>query len=567
MSRPRVDPRVDNATCAALVAVLVVAFCAAPPAGAATWTAGSGFLEGRPGGVSGDGRYVVFTSEASDLVPGVTDGNAGPDVFLYDRVTDTVTLVSHAAGSATTAGDDESEEPVISADGAWVAFASWATDLVAGQSEGNTGSDVFLYERATGTVTLVSHDTSLATKTGDGLSQNPVINSDGAWVAFQSYAGNLVAGQTNGNSGEDVFLYGRTSGTNTVVSHIPAPTTTTGNSTSTLPAISSDGQRVAFESRATDLVASMTKSFADKDVFLYDRGSGTVTLASHVPAPTTTTGNGYSYRPAISGNGQWVAFQGTSSDLASMTKNNSQDNVFLYNCTSGAVTLVSHAAGSATATGDAGQAHGQAISSDGAWVAFDSQATDHVNGQSDTNSVYDIFLFHNDGSGTITLVSHLPGAPTTTANGTCSDPAISADGGWVAFPSGATNQVTSQSDSNGDDDVFLYERASGTVTLVSHVPAAGTTTGNGYSNDQVINGDGTWVAFTSMATDLVNGLTDTNGEEDVFLWGRDSGSVSPASASGGPGGEPVPALDPTGLALLAALLGLAGAWVTRRLAG
>jgi len=124
---------------------------------------GGRLSDGRPGmSVSADGRFSVVVSTAANLVPGQTDINNEYDVFLYDRVTDEITLVSHAAGAPAQAGNGVSGAAVISADGRFVAFASEATDLVPGFVDGNAGrdksSDVYLYDRVSGQVQLGAGD-------------------------------------------------------------------------------------------------------------------------------------------------------------------------------------------------------------------------------------------------------------------------------------------------------------------------------------------------------------------------------------------------------------------------
>ena len=116
---------------------------------------GSSYSAG-PGSMSADGRYLVFLSDARDLVPGQIDAKGTWDVFLYDRVAGTTVLVSHAANLATKAGNKPAYAPNISADGSWITFSSRATDLVADKRDGNGSSDVFLYDRKTATNRVVS---------------------------------------------------------------------------------------------------------------------------------------------------------------------------------------------------------------------------------------------------------------------------------------------------------------------------------------------------------------------------------------------------------------------------
>src|SRR5215213_939864 len=137
-------------------------------------TAGAGHPLGRSP-LSADGRYFVYSSDASNLVRGQMDPNAGTDVFLYDRLQGTTALVSRVPGSAVTAGDDRSYDPVLSADGRYVAFVSQARNLVPGLQNVLPGrSNVFLYERATGKVTLASRRTGSG-EAANGFSMGPFL--------------------------------------------------------------------------------------------------------------------------------------------------------------------------------------------------------------------------------------------------------------------------------------------------------------------------------------------------------------------------------------------------------
>ena len=172
--------------------------------------------------ISADGRFVAFASFGENLVPGQIDTNGRRDVFLYDRELDSMQLVSHSTAGLTTAANGQSlTEAMVSADGAWVLFNSESTDLIAGVSEGNTGSDVFVWERATGTVTLVSHSTAGATTTGDEFSSLNSVSDDGAYVTFQTTSADMVAGATN--IFVDVFLWERAATSPSSATRVAAP--------------------------------------------------------------------------------------------------------------------------------------------------------------------------------------------------------------------------------------------------------------------------------------------------------------------------------------------------------
>jgi len=208
--------------------------------------------------VSSDGRYVAFTSAASTLVVGDTNGHW--DIFVRDRLTATTERVSLSTAGAQ--GNFLSFEAAISGDGRIVAFGSLASNLVTGDSNGT--SDVFVHDRQTATTERMSVDS--AGVAGNQNSNMPAISADGRFVAFGSSASNLVAGDTNAR--DDVFLRDRQSGTTERVSLATGTTEADGNSQAP-PTLSSDGRYLAFGSLATNLVAGDTNGV--DDVFVRDR--------------------------------------------------------------------------------------------------------------------------------------------------------------------------------------------------------------------------------------------------------------------------------------------------------
>ena len=461
--------------------------------------------------VSADGRYVAFSSASSDLVAG--DTNDTVDVFLFDRTTGTVTLVSRAPDG--TSGNRSSGTfggLAVSADGRYVVFGSSASDLVAGDTDGD--GDVFLFDRTTGTVTLVSRapdGTSGNRSSGDfGL----VVSADGRYVVFGSYASDLVAGDTNGDS--DVFLFDRTTGTVTLVSRTPDGTS--GNSISGTfdgAAVSADGRYVVFGSYASDLVAGDTNG--DGDVFLFDRTTGQVTLVSRAPDGTSGNRSSGDFGLVVSADGRYVVFSSYASDLVAGDTNGDGD-VFLFDRTTGQVTLVSRAPDGTSGNSSSGTFGSAVVSADGRYVVFGSYASDLVAG--DTNGDGDVFLFDRT-TGQVTLVSRAPdGTSGNRSSGTFDDGAVvSADGRYVVFDSYASDLVAG--DTNGDGDVFLFDRTTGQVTLVSRAPDG--TSGNSSSGENgrlAMSADGRYVVFDSFASDLVAG--DTNDTLDVFLYATPS---------------------------------------------
>lgn len=429
-----------------------------------------------------------------------------------------------------TQGNGVSTGAVISLDGRFVAFASDATNLVVGDTNGV--SDVFVHDLQTGATERVSVDSSGAQ--GNGGSFTPSISSDGRFVAFFSQASNLVTSDTNGRS--DIFVHDRSTGTTVRVSVDSAGTQS--NNSSFLPSISDDGRFVAFHSPATNLVPDDTN--ATRDVFVHDRDTdgdgifdepGAVSTERVSVDSTGTQGDGLSRDGVISGDGRFVAFPSIASNLVPADGTNIVD-VYLHDRTTGTTELVSVDSAGNQSEGDNFSPR-PAISADGRFVAFNSFASDLVSG--DTNvcppavgRCADVFV-RDRIAGTTERVS-VDSAGTQSDAGSGSS-AISDDGRYVAFNSGATNLVSN--DTNGASDVFLHDRQTG-ITIRISVDSGGIQ-GNGSSrlafiNEDAISGDGRFVAFESAATNLVAG--DTNGVTDVFVHDRGEAGTSSQGGAG-----------------------------------
>lgn len=206
--------------------------------------------------LSGDGRFVAFSSNANNLVLG--DDNNYEDVFVHDRQTGQTTLVSRPPGGSP--GPGHSVQPSISGDGRFVAFASYASMLVPGDTNGTT--DVFVHDRLTSLVTRVS--VSSAGLQGNDWSQQPSISADGYLVSFTSPASNLGP---DGNGTLDVFVHNRLVGMTTNVS-------ANGNSGSQGAAVSMDGLAITFTSASTNLVPDDSNGVSDAFVRLRTRCPG-----------------------------------------------------------------------------------------------------------------------------------------------------------------------------------------------------------------------------------------------------------------------------------------------------
>ena len=180
------------------------------------------YLSDKPS-ASADGRYVAFESAADNLVTGISDVPNTMDVFVCDRSTGITRMVS-VNSSGTAAGNARSFNPVISGNGQFVVFESYASNLVAGITDSNGLPDVYEWNLQTGKTILVSINRT-GTAAGSGTSDQAAVSPDGRFVAFYSTAPDLIANDSNGTS--DIFLRDTVSGTTTLVS--ATSTGTSGN--------------------------------------------------------------------------------------------------------------------------------------------------------------------------------------------------------------------------------------------------------------------------------------------------------------------------------------------------
>ena len=319
--------------------------------------------------ISGNGGFVAFTSLADSLVAGDTNGKF--DVFVRDLAAGQTMRVSVDSSGAQ--ADLSLSLVAISSDGRIVAFDGDATNLVSGDSNGV--SDVFVHDRLTGQTTCVSLDPTGAT--GNGESTGPSISADGRFVAFASFASNLVAGDANG--AVDVFVHDRQTG-QTVLASVDA-SGTQGDNDSSYPALSADGLVLAFESLASNFAAG--DSNAQTDVFVRDLQSGQLQLVS--VAAGGAPGAGLSAGASISGNGRYVSFYSASTDVVPGT--GFGPHVFVRDVVNGVTTLASIDPNGAP--GD-DSSYFSSLSAGGEAIAFESVATNLIAG--DGNFAQDVFV-------------------------------------------------------------------------------------------------------------------------------------------------------------------------------
>ncbi len=321
--------------------------------------------------VSSDGRFVAFASNANNLVLG--DNNNTTDIFLRDLLTGTTTRISvNSLGNQSNA---ISINPTISDDGRFIAFESDATNLVTGDI--NNARDIFLHDTLTGITAQISRN-SLGDR-ANFSSFNPTISADGRFITFDSFATNLVAGDTNNT--RDVFWHDTLTGITSSISVDALGNQ--GDFSSIAPSISNDGRFIAFESTATNLVPGDTNGV--RDIFVRDIVNGITTRVS-----VDIFGNQVSrssFAPTISGDGRFVAFDSFDPLLVPGDSNSTND-IFVRDLLNGVTTRIS--------VNDRGlegnfSSFNPTISASGEVVAFDSFANNLVVG--DVNNSRDVFVW------------------------------------------------------------------------------------------------------------------------------------------------------------------------------
>jgi Tol biopolymer transport system component len=421
----------------------------------------------------------------------------------------TLEWVSLAADG--TPGNDSSEAPSLSANGRFVAFVSRASNLAPDDSSEDcidtaldpsqfSCSDVFVRDRQSGMVERVSvasdgtpgnHESGIRYEQGSLSS----ISGDGRFVAFQSHASNLVPGCPG------VYIHDRQTGE--VMCPAIASDGTLGNGNSIWPVISTDGRFVAFISEANNLVPNDTNGVAD--VFVHDRQTGQterVSIAGNGVEADNLSGDMGGF-PSLSADGRFVAFASFAGNLVTDDTNGKAD-IFVHDRQTGMTVRVSVA-------GDGVQANGASsyptLSADGRFVAFQSEASNLV--PNDTNGVADVFVHDRQTGQTMQINVATDG--TQARREDSGRATLSADGRWVAFTSEAANLV--EGDTNGVADVFVHDRQTGQTVRVS--VASDGREANGESNMPTLSADGRFIAFWSLANNLMPG--DTNERGDIFI--------------------------------------------------
>ncbi len=385
----------------------------------------------------GNGRFVYSLDEVNHALTVSLDGLTALSIQNYDRAVETLGIVLRTdqapeihvtgelpepirmvsvAANGTQANGYNSYEPSVSADGRYVAFNGYATNLVLGDTNGT--SDIFVKDMQTGAVILAS--TTADGTQANGVNNGASISDDGRYVAFASYATNLVAGDTNNTW--DVFVKDLQSGA--LIHANTAADGTQANGWTSIPSISADGRYVTFASAATNLVPEDTDN--TPDIFIKDLQTGTITRAN----TTADWTEAKIYADGrVSADGRYVVFVSTPTDPITGAATGGPVDIFVKDLQTGVLTRVGPSADESIPT----------ISGDGRYVAFSSDASNLVAG--DTNGIADIFVRDLQTGAVARVNTAADGSQANEYTDTYTS-AITADGRYIVFASIASNLVT-----------------------------------------------------------------------------------------------------------------------------
>jgi Tol biopolymer transport system component len=412
-----------------------------------------------PRAASADGRLVVFQSLADGIDPAAAGRHT--HVFVRDIVTDVTTLVSRAPGIAGAVANDDSLLSAISADGTRVAFFSRASNLL----DGVTTPQVYVRDLLTSTLELASRGDGPDGPVAFGVpdDQGPDISADGRRVVFVA-EGSLVAGDTNDSS--DVYVRDLAQGS-TILTSVGVDGTV-GDNDSVSPSLSDDGMRVAFSSRARNLLGDPPVPGFRFHVYVRDLAAGTTVLADR-DAVSGEPGTGPARRPEISGAGNRVAF--TSDEQLTLETIPAEGALYVRDLVGERTLLAGRANGiSGAAVTLLG---GFSVNFDGTRVSFSAAGSSVAAPEVTQVYVRDL------AAGTTTVASAADGTTATVADAPSSGNALDAAGGCVAFDSSADNLVASGYATGDFDQVYLRAAAGEcpalpTTTTTTLPPAART---------------------------------------------------------------------------------------------
>ena len=444
---------------------------------------------------SDDGRYVVFSSDASNLVRG--DTNNASDVFLRDMQTNRTQRISVANTGEELQSD--SVQPCISADGRYVTYQTAAT----------VTGDIYLYDRVENTNTLVTAPQDGCTSNCDSRNSDAAISGDGNWIVFRSTSEHLGLGDLS--IFDQIILFNRLSGVFTLIS--ASATGEVADQICNNPTISDDGRFIAFSTSADNL--PVTGSPSTTNIFLHDTVLDTMTLVSK--SSDGTPADDDSRSPRISGNGLTIVYTSDATNLVDDDTNEERD-VFVYRLGFESVERVSIASDGTEGTGEAriGYAH---ISVDGNTVSFVSNIPELAGL---TEPIDNMVFVHDRLSRQTTPIGEITthGAPAESKRNALLAP----DGQSTWLISDQADWIPN--DGNGAMDLFSIDRTTGNAVRASMPnrsfvgPSGANAPGDETRPRRWISDDGRFVVFSSTATNLVDGPIVYPEVEQVFLLDR-----------------------------------------------
>lgn len=389
------------------------------------------------------GLFLFHTTSLAPVLPGIDD-QAGLDPVLFDPRTHGFTALV-APGGATPSGDSQA---TFLADGVNFLLRSTAVGLAPGVTDGNGGADLYAGNRTRGGLSLISSSGATATTTGNGaVGTHLVFSANGRFVAYDTLASDAVAGASDANGVEDVVLQDRQLGTRLLISRAATPALQSANARSYPIAFSADGERLLFASYASNLISGFVDSNGGGyDLFLYRRGSGATTLVTHASGSATQTGDFGATFGQLSADGSRVFFASTALNLIPGLVDNSGGltDVFTYDTATGVIGLLSHRPGAPLATAN-GDSRPAAITPDGRFVLVSSSATDLISGGTFNPPIaYNLYL-HDRQLDRTTLLTSRAGQPLVAVSANYNVPiSLSDDARYVVFQSDASNFLAGQ---------------------------------------------------------------------------------------------------------------------------
>ena len=473
-------------------------------------------------GISADGRFLIFRSLATDLVAGIVDDNAASDVFLYDRRSGRNELISQRHDDALRSASGNSYPIALSDDGRFVLFASEAPDImpmIDGNGSSLSGRDLFLRDRDNGTVRLLTRKNSAPglTSANAGLVNAVTMTEDGAFVGFMSGATDIIPGIANPMSRTQIYVYSRTDDSIQMLTTKAGDPAAASNSLNpSIQRISDDGQWWLLISDGSDLVGGVTSPIGWGNLFLFKRDGSTRLLLSRLGSNPNAGCAAYVRHADMNSDATRIVFDSEcSAHISGVTDTNGVGDIFRFDRPANTITLLSHADGNTAQTAN-GASTSPKLDMNGN-VVFNSTASNFVPAGVDENGESDVYLRTTEP--TMELISVSAAAPVA-GNGesfAARDP-ISDDGRYVTWIGDASDLDDEVTDDNAVRDVFVRDRVRGKTELVSVRGTLPLRSGGGLSAlGTAMTADGTAFVFGSFATELSADHVDANNVPDAYV--------------------------------------------------